>query len=378
VESRRGIDKLTGSRNVDVLLRTPEGHESVWSGSVPPTGVVDIALPALPPSSVQELLVVEGDRELARSKLLEPANFGRDATRRGGFVEPRHPPGIDFRMGVERGVLAVPFPDSLVFSLGRAGDPAVGVVIELEADGAELASKQVVTDERGRARILVTPREHTVTVRVRAAVGAEELQTSVALPVVPGAIDARRVGDKLRVSSPVPRDQAFVTLVTERHRLFGASLELRPHAEGGSSAELVLPPLPDEPVWAVTSSAPDLESPARVGWPLNPQETEARKTFDVPERLRVDGLPVALRRELARQKRVRWSVVALCGVALLLELLLLAKASSNAEAELERHFAKSGLSAGGGPARSGTIVVALLILVLAFALLAVFAFLAES
>jgi hypothetical protein len=382
VESRQGIDRLAASRNVDVVVRTVDGHEAAWSGSVPASGVTDIELPALPSDAAREVVVAEGERELARGKLsLDSETWAREATRRGGFVDLRHPPGFDFRVGVERGVLAVPFTDDLLVVLGRVGDPRSGVEIELDADGADLAAQRAVTDALARASVAITPREHHVTVRLRAVVDGTPLQTSVALPVVPGAIDARRVGEKLLVSSPVPRERAYVTLVTERYRLLGASLDLAPNADGGGSAEFALPPLPDEPVWAVTSSAIDLESPARVGWPIDRRSKEVRTTFDVPEQLRVDGLPLAQRRELARQKRVRWAVVALCAVALLLEVLLLARHSSRAQAELARHFAKSGLSSEHlAPARtrSGVSIVAVLIVALAFGLLAVFALLAES
>ena len=201
------------------------------------------------------------------------------------------------------------------------------------------------------------------------------------MTVLPGAIHARRKGDLVEVRSPVPRERAFVTLVTESYRFFGASLVLRPDAEGGASASFPAPALPGRPVWAVVSSAVDLESPARVGWPLAGQTDAAPRTFDVPERLLLDGLPLAERRELARQRRVRFSVVALCAVALLLELLLIGGASSRAEGELERHFEKSGFSTAARTrlrSRAASFVaIAVLLVALAFGALALFAFLAE-
>jgi hypothetical protein len=379
LESREGVDRLTGSPHIDVLLRTPAGHEAVWSGAVPPSGVVDVALPALPLSATSELLVIEGEREIARGSFSgKIEDWSRAATRRGGLFSPKHPPGLALRIGVERGVLAVPFPGALVLSLERLGAGSVeGVEIELGADGAELEARRVVTDRAGRARVGITPRTHSVAVRVRAASEKETLETTVNLPVVAGAIDARRAGDKLRVTSPVPRAQAFVTLVTEHYRLFGASLDLLPDADGGASAEVALPALPNEPVWAVTSSAVDLESPARVGWPLDVAPNEARRTFDVAERLLVDGQPLALRREQARKRRVRWTVVALCVLSLSASLALLARTSARAGVELERHFEASGLPRGGVPARRGDALVAVVVVALAFALLAAFAFLAE-
>jgi hypothetical protein len=58
-------------------------------------------------------------------------------------------------------------------------------------------------------------------------------------------------------------------------------------------------------------------------------------------------------------------------------LALLARTSARAGVELERHFEASGLPRGGVPARRGDALVAVVVVALAFALLAAFAFLAE-
>lgn len=380
VESAQGRVRLTGSPELEVTVRTASGHEAVWSGAVPDSGVRDLELSALP-EAPHEVAIAEGERELLRGKLrVERAVWERRATRRGGFIELRRPAGVDFRVGLERGVLAVPFPDRLLVVLGKEGAPEQGVAIELEADGAELGASRVITDERGHAEVSITPRDHHVTLRVRAELD-EPLRSSLALPVVPGALDARRSGGRLVVTSPVPRERAYVTLVTERYRLLGAELTLVPDAAGGASAELLLGALPNEPVWAVVSSAVDLESPARVGWPITAQVSEAKMTFDVPEMLLADGLPAAERRELARKRRVRFAVAGFCAIALLFELGLLARYSAAAQAKLERHFAERGLSSPEltpAPGRRGALWVALLLVALAFALLALFAFLTHA
>jgi hypothetical protein len=201
-----------------------------------------------------------------------------------------------------------------------------------------------VTDADGRARVTVTPTEHAVSLVVRASKGSDEGRFDGALPVIPGAIWVERSGEDLRVVSPIARDVAYATLVTETERLAGAAVALSSDGRGGAVGTWRMPPVPStaKPLWAVVSSEPDQHSMALVGWPLSGDTDEPPRTFDVPDRLLLDGAPAAFARDAARRQRAR-SLAALFAVcAMALAVVLLALRTRGARRDLEQHFEQAG------------------------------------
>jgi hypothetical protein len=201
-----------------------------------------------------------------------------------------------------------------------------------------------------------------------------ELETTLA--AVPGAFDAALDGARLLVTSPVPRDRAYFTLVTEHRRVAGGSIALASDGRGGATGHAELLRLPAEPLWAVVASTPDLSSAARVGFPIG-KHAEPARTLDVPEKLLLDGLPRALSRESARRKRARFAAMAVCALGLLLGVLLLAARARGSSRALARHFEQSGLDAAERRAltsgRPLWLWTALGIVALGFAVLLIFA-----
>jgi len=217
----------------------------------------------------------------------------------------------------------VPFASPIWVRLSHAGRPLVGADVAFESDGAALVPADVQSDARGLAVTTLAPREHVVTLRVRArtSAGFGELTTSV--PVVPGALLAERRGDRLLVASPIERERAFVTIVSEEGRWFGARVKLLPDGRG-ARGELPFPALPEARLFAVVESERGFPSGTRVGWPLFEATDEPPLTLDARDALLLDGFAVATKSERERQLGVRRSALgvglfgALVSIALVL------------------------------------------------------------
>jgi hypothetical protein len=169
------------------------------------------------------------------------------------------------------------------------------------------------------------------------------------LPVVPGAFDARIVGDTLQVVAPIPREQAFVSWVSRHGREAGAIVALEPTSDGMARRSLPLSSLGsdgDGPRWAVVSSEFDTQSMALVGWPMlfersavplpdkASRETDGDRaqllplmpppsSFDVRDALWVDTAPARLAAEAERVFANRRFLGGYCVAAALATSLLL-------------------------------------------------------
>ncbi len=336
-------EAAVSSGSARVVLRSAGGDEAVWSGTLGKDGTAEVKLPALRGGASYLASVLQNDRELARGRIeLSAEAWRRAGSQRGGYLI-RRADGLEVLFAEARGVLAVPFDDELLLEV-RAGGQPIAAELELSAEGASLGESHVRTSGIAPGRVRITPRDHVVSVRARvSSEGHEPASASATLTVVPGALDAVVDGARLVVRSPVPRERAYVTLVNEHQRIAGDSLLLLPDDRGGASASLPLPALPAGPVWAVVSSAVDLESPGRVGWPLFTRAGPAT-TFDARELRLLDGLPQALARERLRRNRARLVGMAMCALALVASFLWLL-APQRRQAELERELRESGLPA---------------------------------
>lgn len=252
--------------------------------------------------------IVEGEVDLPvrvwRSRGSQRGGFYRVASRGGGAV---------VRIAPARGAFAVPFAGPLWIRVEEPGAKGIpNARVELSVDGAAIDQRSVLTDLDGFARVSLTPSEHVVSLQARVLLeGGEVTELSTRVPIVPGAFNLTRRGDRLHVSSPVERSEAFVTLVTEEARLFGARVPLKVEPRGTASGELALPPGLPERVWAVAESTRGGTTRERLGWPLFEPVGEPALTLDVGDQLLLDGFPRAAQRERLRQKKVGRVAVAL-------------------------------------------------------------------
>lgn len=336
----RGTSNLSWLISVSRLedgRRTPRGHvalrvlgralglERSWQGQSDELGQVEAQLefpaPLSGPVSVRvedtdaSWVLAEGSADLG----VEDWRAG--ARHEGGWFPGRSEGPIALRVAARDGALAVPFLGVLTIDARSAAAAAAGIELEVELVGAERLTPPdapLITNAEGHAELSVRPLEHAVRLRLSARSGRSDPETSHwdgAVPVIPGALYAERVGSELRVRSPIPRERAYLSLVTQHRRLSGALVTLAPDAEGGSSGSVLLEPrvralLDVEPSFAVVSSEYDKHSPSAVGWPLGPATTTPRETLDVPDRLLLDGTARALAFE-AEGRRARRRVAAL-------------------------------------------------------------------
>jgi hypothetical protein len=250
---------------------------------------------------------------------LDASEWQKGALRQGGWITGQSQGELQLRVAPRQGALAVPFKSELIVQVSPSG---LGVTLSFELEGAELMTPlPVPTDARGAARVMLRPLEHAISLRITAEAADGKMgQWFGALPVVPGALHVGLDGPRLLVRSPIPRSHAYVSLVSERQRLGGAIVALDPDAEGGATGSVELEPAllarsHADMSWGVVSSEPDKRSPGVVGWPLDtPRDTNgvlARHTFDVWDRVLLDGTAAAL--ESHRRTRFR-----LRGIAALL------------------------------------------------------------
>lgn len=313
-----------------------------WQGQSTPGGYAEARLDfGEPVPNALELRVestATGELLAEGALSLLAEDWRADVRRQGGWVPGQSQGELLVRVAPADGVIAVPFATEVVVAIGRSEDESgsarssqAGVKIEAELEGAELLSPErggfALTNGEGNARLRIAPAEHAITLRVRAT-RDDGLRGEWygALPVVPGALRAALDGAELVVSSPIGRDEAFVSIVTETERLAGAIVPLATD-DGGASGRLALEPallarLSEQPTWAVVSSEYDKRSPAVVGWPLarakrTPFEPEL--TFDVADRMLYDGLPAALaseRQQRTSRRRIALVLLVALGVAM--------------------------------------------------------------
>lgn len=276
--------------------------------------------------------------------------------RRGGWLEGKVDGPLSLRVGLVQGVVAVPFPASLVVEVRRDGAPVVGHWVSPPGvQGGKINEVASITDEDGYARFTVIPEQHVIELSV-VIPGPIEAPVEVSswfghLPVVAGALHGEIREGRLWVSSPIERSWAYVDFYS------AAEPEQAPNARDHTTVDASAPlqtwatnvrlrrdndwftgfvDLPDAarvPGFAVTSSEPDLQSMALVGWPVG--VTLPTPTLDVRSPLLFDGLERARRAVTARRHAVKGygSLAALLGA--LCEgacLLLLGRATRRSDA----------------------------------------------
>lgn len=293
-----------------------------------------------PIDAAVEFAVDASGRRLAAGGVgLSVRDWLANARRRGGWVQSSAPLPLTIRLHPERGVLAVPFRDPIVIEVLASGEPVEGARLMLEPEGLVLSgSNERFTDGDGRVTIEAAPREHVVSLGIKASRGELAGRLYATLPVVPGALHARVERGRLLIEAPVPRPAAFYSVVNEHARLFGGRLPLSSDFLGGARASVRLPDDLPAPLWAVVASEPDLNTQAAVGWPLNVHGPAT--TLDVPDHLLLDGSIAAYEKSLVRPRRARWLAGVFALLALALALVLFVGRVHAADRDIERHFSE--------------------------------------
>lgn len=345
-----GIQSPAHRARLAVEARLADGRRVSWTGHPDAEGMVgmNVAVPGAPVHGPVDVEVsAPGDRmPLARGRVELGARDWRKHEREdGGWIKGLETGDLLVRAAPARGVFAVPFSDPLWIEVRGPHGPIAHAKLSLRPEGLAVhAPDPLETDDDGRAQILVAPREFNVALRISAtAPDSSHGEWYSTLPVVVGAMHARLDGKRLLVSSPIERDRAYFGLLTPGERLAGAPVSLSADGHGGASAEVALPPLPPGPLWAVVSSEPELSSESTVGWPLRVRlaERDPPKDRVVPDRLLLDGLVDATRRDQARRRRARLLAGLFSAFAALLVGVLLVLRVRKSQTALAEHLARS-------------------------------------
>lgn len=280
------------------------------------------------------------------------------------------PGDLSIRVDATRGVLAAPFPATLRVSIGEAEDSRTSVRAELEisALGAELSPDggvtaasplKLSTDARGLAELTVKPLAHQVELTILARATEKSARWVGSLPVTPGALWIAPPGKPdapMVITSPSPRERAYLSFFSEEGRVFGAVVALSRDPQGFFQAEVtpVLPPSPR--ILYVTVAGDPLEQGlGTVAFPLHPSEGAVAPR---PLELLFDGVPAAEVREKVRAWTARRAGLMVVGAAAVLSMLLILLRSRQAQRRLDAHLiaastAKREDGAGEAPPLSG-------------------------
>jgi hypothetical protein len=316
------------ARRVRITARAADARAS-WTGVLDETGQVEVmldfaqALPVDPSVLVEE---VESGQVLGEGVLSLSAQSWQAAARRnGGWLPAQRRGELHIEVAPFEGTLAVPFASELLLRVSApssaghepGSQPTSSEVsdaeLSLELEGAELVTPtgEAVTTARGAARVSVRPLEHAISLRVAARQGQRTGEWYGALPVVPGALHASAQARRLHVRSPIVRERAYVSWVTEHARLGGAIVPLAPDEAGGAEGFVDVPAevrsaLLTAPTFSVVASEHDKRSPGVVGWPMSSLlSPEPPQTLDAPDHVLLDGSEQALLLEMAARRHLR-------------------------------------------------------------------------
>ncbi|MEZ4219592.1 MAG: hypothetical protein R3B13_01605 [Polyangiaceae bacterium] len=289
-----------------------------------------------------EIAVREGKRVLAEGRVsLSTADWLRLARGRGGFLDGTKRGELQVNVGPERGSVAVPFADWLVVDVRDARGPVQGAVVNLVSDDTK--SARATTDGMGRARLRIEVNQHAIVVRVEARHEQREGSFWGALPVVPGAMDARLTAEGIRVASPIEREVAYVTLLGEDKRLANSALRLEPDGRGGAVGLWKIDLPASGPAWCMVSSEADHFTPGTVGWPLlRASTTRPARTLAIPDILLLDNHGARFREERRRLSKARWLAGIFVVGAAVLAIALMAIDNRRAARILTHHLIAAG------------------------------------
>lgn len=382
LERLGALEQPLSGTEVVIEASLSDGRHASWQGRLDALGVATAALrfsgtaeAVRGPIRVRAWCAAHPELLIARGEMqLTSAEWWSRARRRGGWLPVKSHGALDVRVAPVRGAWATAFADPLVIEVAARGALAEGVRLALHPEGVDVASGrgELTTDERGRVVVSVTPRESVAILGVDAtAPGGATGSWYGTLPVATGALHAERVGKRLVVRSPVVRERAFYALVDARARLAGGSILLSPDGRGGSAGEVEIETPLRGPAWGVVSSESELDTASTIGWPLFTNDVEPYQlTFDVADRLLLDGTSVGAEREHARARRASLLGAAFAGLCLALAALFVVDRARTAERALRTHLSAQGAAAPEVEKSAPRMLTQLIVAVLCIALAA--------
>jgi hypothetical protein len=416
-ESARGREVISLA-NLQVLARAGAG-EARWRGATNEDGAAEVLL-ALPTDEGVDLEVSAGRAVLASGPASMPVPATRSPPRSAWARFARREGAIALDVAVLGQHVPAGFPATIWV---RATDPMSGaalpgVAIELAPDSSLLPSSPgEPTDERGWAKVLATPIGHAVTMILRAnARDGREGTWAGALFVSPGAsrVIARArylPSEEPAIDLVVPnlRKTAYFEIDDAQGRVWAQALRVENVVEANAAmptASLRAPRLAPGLYWAVASDDPMGAAQLGPGTSVGPffvasTDDEALSfgtdrsecmppsgvrdvarvvslclalaaAAPVPRWKALDGFDLQHARDRDKHARGLGLAVGAIVVAALLETILLLRAAAASRARL-RALADTGETP--QPLRTGRIVgvvVALLVALLGFVLLAAF------
>lgn len=253
-------------------------------------------------------------------------------------------PFDDLMVELRSGVVGVPFLSQVKVHPGDAG-------CFTRMTGAEVVNPEACCV----LGCLFYPTEHVVELELGHT--PEGKLGTVLLPVVPGAMPASVVDDRVYVYSATPRRTAHLAWITEDQVLGLASVSLSlsalpsvaglPVVRAGTpvywgaaqSPALAVQRGEEKPLWLVTSSEPDFVSAATVAWPLGEASSGLSARFAplaVP--LELDGFAQQRAFESERGARRRRQLTVALGGLLVAEVTLLWLYVNRAQADMGDHL----------------------------------------
>lgn len=340
VERLYDVERVLPGAPIDVEARAAGRILGRFRGTTDSAGFLEVLLPlaAAAPADLELRVTLRGERLAAGTVALTRSQWLSGVRRRGAWVANSGGSGLRIRVHPGRGVFAVPFSDPVAIEVSTPRGPAAGAQLLLRAEGTSepVGERALTTDPSGRAELMLTPREHVVALEIKASLEEQSARWYSTLPVVPGALHARREGTELVIEAPVPKEAAFYSIVTEHGRLSGGRVLLADDGRGGALAKVGWPSGIGTPAWAVVASEPDLNTVAAVGWPID--SAVPTQTFDAREELWLDGLPQAYSVSLERPRRARLLAGAFAVLALALSVVLFTGRVRAADRALASHL----------------------------------------
>jgi hypothetical protein len=360
VRRQFGVDDAAPLDRARLVARDEGGPLGEWTGTAGSDGIAEAVIKvARPVRGSVALEVSQGASLLAEGRIAV-------ARREPLAVTAAKIPGSargDISMSVEavRGVLVAPFEDAVRVSLSGPTEALEKASIEATASGAEVRPARFGVDVHGRATFWVKPLAHMVelTLEVTGGDGKRGRWEGV-LPVVPGGMwleQAKAAGGgalgELRIIAASPKPRAYLSIVSDEGRVFGASVALVKD-EAGFFSGRIQPDLPSVvgPLQAILAGDPFEQGVGTVAWPLVPPDgAPAIRRVE----LLIDGVPGAEARERARAGAAKRAAMMVVGAAALVEILLLVLRSRASQRALEAHLLRaSGSLAGAGDTAGGS------------------------
>ncbi len=346
IESYRGIESPLDVTEVLVEARLSDGRAVSNTAAVDERGSSSVVLEfaGKPVHGSVHIRVSSGASRLADGEVeLSTDEWTKRARDLGGWLAGGSRSGsLTVQVAPGRAAMAVPFEKPLLVEVQDGARPVDGAEITLEPDGVSIrkGDEKKVTDRSGRAIVFVTPREHIVSLRVKARAGKAQGSWFGRLPIVPGALDARLEDNALVVESPVPQDLAYWSVIGKAQSIARGSVKL---GDDGR-ARVPLSNLPSGPLWAMVSGEPELDSASTVGWPLGDLDPDAEplRSRVVVDPLLLDGTLASQVLDARRRNRARLLAVGFTILAALLAGILLMLENRRSRITLEAHLLSAG------------------------------------